>query len=286
LFNDFGETGGGICNTCGPFPNGFLLIAFFNGWSYDESKIAIEKYLDANPIPTSKIQPLYLTQVTTKIDVEKWKSKATEILDACIELTDPEAMVGRQYLSNRGVDVYSDVLRFDPNHAYYDPVLPPSYHPALIAPVENNKGLTSIHRTYLKHDGTKADVDHSKKLYPPAVKGGTKGSSIRLFDPKDTLAITEGIETALAVHMATQGPVWAAISATNMPFIEIPSSVRHVDIWADNDFISKAGQKAAKKLADRLISEGITTRILLPDLKYAAPNAKSVDWLDVLMAEV
>lgn len=27
-FDDFAETGGMICNTCGPFPNGFLVLAW------------------------------------------------------------------------------------------------------------------------------------------------------------------------------------------------------------------------------------------------------------------
>jgi putative DNA primase/helicase len=34
IFPDVAETGGGICNTCGSFANGFALLMWINGWEF------------------------------------------------------------------------------------------------------------------------------------------------------------------------------------------------------------------------------------------------------------
>ena len=34
LFRDVADTGGGICNTCGSFANGFALLMWINGWDF------------------------------------------------------------------------------------------------------------------------------------------------------------------------------------------------------------------------------------------------------------
>ena len=34
IFPDVAETGGGICNTCGSFANGFALLMWINGWDF------------------------------------------------------------------------------------------------------------------------------------------------------------------------------------------------------------------------------------------------------------
>ena len=45
-------------------------------------------------------------------------------------------------------------------------------------------------------------------------KGALRGAAVRLYEATDRLAITEGIENALAVRLATGWPTWAATSAT------------------------------------------------------------------------
>jgi putative DNA primase/helicase len=62
-----------------------------------------------------------------------------------------------------------------------------------------------------------------------------RGAAIRLFEPESELALAEGIETALAVHLRLGLPVWAAGNAGALEAVEIPASVISVSIFADCD---------------------------------------------------
>ena len=41
LFRDADLTGGGVCNTCGTFPDGFALLMWVNRWSFPEALRAV-----------------------------------------------------------------------------------------------------------------------------------------------------------------------------------------------------------------------------------------------------
>ncbi len=41
LFRDVDDTGGGVCNTCGTFPDGFALLMWVNRWSFPETLQAV-----------------------------------------------------------------------------------------------------------------------------------------------------------------------------------------------------------------------------------------------------
>ena len=96
----------------------------------------------------------------------------------------------------------------------------------------------------------------------------------------DTLGIAEGPETTLAIRAATGVAVWATISASLMPSIIIPQTIKNVQIWADLDR-SGSGQAAAQKLARRLVGEGVEVRVMVPPGPIP-DGVKSVDWLDIL----
>ena len=64
----------------------------------------------------------------------------------------------------------------------------------------------------------------------------------------DELAITEGIEDALAFHALSGIPAWAALSAGNMGDLILPERFRRVTINAERDQVGLAG---ASKLAAR-----------------------------------
>ena len=101
----------------------------------------------------------------------------------------------------------------------------------------------------------------------------------RLGRPENgTLGIAEGIETALAVREATGQVCWAATSAALLEAAVLPENIRKVVVWADND-LKKAGQKAALRLAERLIKEGRKVEVHVPD---RPAEKKSWDWADVL----
>jgi len=170
-------------------------------------------------------------------------------------------------------------LREMPLHVRYHARLPYrhddgrfTYHPAMLARVDTPEGaMVALHRTYLCIHGSKADVPTVKKLMAPATPGATRGGAIRLYPAGETLAVTEGIETALAVRLATGLPVWAALCAGGMARLIVPAEVRLVVICADHDPV---GLKAAQALARRLYFEQRRVKILRPD----TPGA---DWADL-----
>ena len=125
-------------------------------------------------------------------------------------------------------------------------------YPAMLACIQKADGhAVTLHRTYLK-DGKKAAGRESKKV----LSAGINGAAVRLFEPSDCLAITEGVETALAIHLSTAQPVWAALSAGNMEKLWVPDTVQRISIYADNDANSEyKGQSSAFVLAGRLKKE-------------------------------
>jgi putative DNA primase/helicase len=181
------------------------------------------------------------------------------------------------YLRQRGITLALDglpgVLRYHPHLYYRDGDGKVSYHPAMVARVDDPHGqAVALHRTYLTLDGRKANVLSPKKLMAPAIPGATRGGAIRLYPAGETLTVTEGVETALAVRLATSLPVWAAICASGMARLIVPPEVHLVVICADHD---SAGLGAAQMLARRLLGEQRRVKIVYPD----APGS---DWADAL----
>ncbi len=109
---------------------------------------------------------------------------------------------------------------------------------------------------------------------PPVTPDGLRDSAIRLYPATDILAVTEGIETALAVGQLTGLPVWAAISTSGIKTLVVPDGVRTVVIAADHD-PNGAGLDAARTLACRLIARRCTVKILMPD-------TPGTDWADTM----
>ena len=87
--------------------------------------------------------------------------------------------------------------------------------------------------------------------------------------------VAEGIETALSAMTATAMPAWAALSASGMKALILPSIVRTVIILADHD-LSGAGEHAARTAAARWLAEGRRVRI-------AMPPVPGTDFNDVLI---
>lgn len=161
----------------------------------------------------------------------------------------------------------------------------------ILARVQALDGETvALHRTYLDDGGAGklTEIDgaavESKKLTPTERRGATRGAAIRLFEAGEVLALSEGVETSLAVHEATGLPVWSTVSAGGLASVELPPEVRTVAIWADNDG-SEAGQKSALAAAERLGAEGRVVYVLTPPDALRMADERSVDWLDVLTRE-
>lgn len=180
------------------------------------------------------------------------------------------------YLSGRGLGpVKCDAMRCHPAAIYYEGGESAGSFPAMVAMLVSKTGEPkSLHMTYISGDG-KAPVKSPKKMLPPI--GKIAGSAIRLSPIQETIAIAEGIETALAYTEITGVPCWAATNATLLGQFEPPEGVGKVIVASDND-ANFAGQYAAYMLANRLSLSGLSVEV---DVPYSA----GTDWLDVLLCK-
>lgn len=128
---------------------------------------------------------------------------------------------------------------------------------ALVTDAETSEPLT-LHHTWIKSDGTKANVDTPRLLLGKHRKAG---GVIRLWpDAAVTtgLAIAEGIETALTAALAFK-PVWSVIDAGNMGAFPVRDGIESLLIIADND---PAGLQASEQCAERWYRAGREVRIV------------------------
>lgn len=131
--------------------------------------------------------------------------------------------------------------------------------PALVALVTDaiTRAPLTLHRTWIRADGNKADVDPPRLLLG---KHRKQGGVIRLWPDEAVttgLAIAEGIETALSVARAFT-PVWSTIDAGNMAAFSVLDGIESLLIVADND---AAGIRAAEQCAERWYRAGREVRI-------------------------
>lgn len=257
------------CRGCGP-GDGFQLIQNALGLSFSEALKALERCAGT---------AVSLSSATNKEGCgERMKKLMTSIWEETLAVSVGDPV--HKYLCNRGLGdaATTAAVRFHPSLGYYQrsnegkSELLGSF-PAMLALVTDPSGhRVTLHRTYLAN-GSKAPVPEAKKL----LSAGIRGASIRLHQATDEVAIAEGIETALAVHLATAKPCWAAISARNMEQVVLPQSIRRVRIYADNDATSKFdGQASAFALARRLRQEDATR-----DVEVFVPRQAGADWADV-----
>ncbi|EGV16270.1 DUF7146 domain-containing protein [Thiocapsa marina] len=286
VFRDVAETGGGICNSCGPRRDGFALLMWANAWGFRETleAVAQDLGLDTGHPRTIAARPRPVVVSPPVNDAgNDAVTAAAALRRVWFETLDPDdrrALPLRRYLYRRGIDAELDprVLRFHPGLAYYDGTTRIATFPALVAKVSDAEGRSvSLHRIYLDRAGHKAPVAHPKKMMPPI--GTLCGGAVRLYPAGATLGITEGIETALVIRQRTAMPVWAGISATLLQRFVPPPGVELVVIWADLDR-SGTGEQAALALRERLVSRGIRAALHLP--KGPIPEgSKSLDWCDL-----
>lgn len=156
--------------------------------------------------------------------------------------------------------------------------------PALVGCVESLDGdLAGVWRIFVRPDGAgKAPVENAKLGL-----GNVRGGAVRLGAAGDTLAVTEGIETGLAVVELTAGrvPVWAALSTSGIKGLDLPDTVRRIVIFPDGDPLRelrgrgfvRPGRDAAQALIERARGEGRSAAM-------ETPPPDGCDFLDVLNA--
>jgi hypothetical protein len=121
--------------------------------------------------------------------------------------------------------------------------------------------IRGVHVTRLRPDGTgKADIEKPKQMW-----GHVSGSPIMLAPVNDLLgiAITEGIEDSLSIHIATGLGAWAAGAASFLPKLApaVPHYTDAITIVADHDSV---GQRFAKELARLLVRRHLAVEVMEP----------------------
>jgi len=297
LFRDFGETGGGVCNTCGIQHDGHTLIMWANGWDFMTAHRAISDLLPGEG--TNRYRPPAAPRQVVKkeeVDVQSIRETLNHVWKQSVSLSAPKARPARMYFANRGIGLIdyrkidSDMIRFVPVLEYYEEGKLLGKYPAIVSMMCDANGRPStVHRTYITHDGVKAAVLSPKKMMRHCADNLFGAMRIAVKGNSKTLAVTEGIETALAVMGAFKLPVWAAGNAYLLENFVPPQGV-DVVIYADKDRPSRQhpeghGLSSAKLLLKRLWSEGIKASIKLPE-EDIPQGMKSLDWLDALNGSV
>lgn len=293
LFRDAHETGGGICNTCGAFSDGFAVLMWLRGWRFPEAVKAVAGIIDplgaAAPPSRRRTVPPPPPPSVSQEEMERRAERLRRWWKEALPIE--EAAPLRAYLARRGLPLPSDrrVMRLHPSLPYFERregrVRKLGVFPTVLAMVQDGNGKpVTLHRIFLTTRGEKAPVASPKKLacYHEGARE-LRGAAIRLAPPGQVLGVAEGIETALAVQDATGLPVWACISATLMEQFTPPPGTRLVRIFADKDRNGR-GEKAARTLASRLKELGVGVRVELPPVPIPE-GAKGVDWADVPRAE-
>lgn len=179
-----------------------------------------------------------------------------DLWSACKPISGP----AREYLEARAC-----VIPPEDGDLRMHPALPhPSGYvgPALVALVTDvvTREPLTLHRTWIRPDGLKAEVDPPRLLL-----GGHRkaGGCIRLWPDEavsTSLAVAEGIESALSLAHAHQ-PVWSLIDAGNLAALPVLVGIECLLIGADHD---NAGTKAARQCASRWHEAGARVYIVTP----------------------
>lgn len=176
--------------------------------------------------------------------------------------------VGETYLTARccALPPADGDLRFHPALKH-----PSGYvGPALVALVTHTAtgAAMTLHRTWIKADGTKADVEPARLLLAGHQK---QGGAIRLWPDEAVtygLGIAEGIETALSLALALR-PVWSLIDAGNLAAFPVLPALEVLTIAADHD---PAGMAAAETCATRWTAAGRDVRLVIPPASHSDLN--------------
>jgi hypothetical protein len=129
--------------------------------------------------------------------------------------------------------------------------------PALIVAINGPLGnLVAVQRVFLTEDGRKAPVAKPKRTLGPVKHGAARLADWRAAD---TLALTEGVEDALAYMRLTATPTWAACGSGTMGSTTLPLAIRNVVIVADAD---APGMKAAGEAYRAFTSQGRNVRVV------------------------
>jgi putative DNA primase/helicase len=255
-FDDKDGRGTWFCNQCGA-GDGIQLVIKITGLSFKQAALSVERFLtNAGELPDREFRQ--------KPDAALIKAQLNV---AWQQANDP--LIPYTYLMQRGVLAAMhgpsrpiDDLRGG-HLAYYENKHFVAMLPTMLALVRDPGGRpVSIHRTYMKPDGTRA-----KKLMRSVES--VAGAAVRLRSIEDgTLVVGEGIESTLAgaEQVGSGMGAWALLSAGNMSVWQVPHEVQRLIICADNDrnFVGQAAAFALAKRAAGMPKRRIAVEVIVP----------------------
>jgi len=115
--------------------------------------------------------------------------------------------------------------------------------------------LTGLHRIL---------VDEPE-LWPKTqrkMRGVIGRAAVKLVPVTDTLAVAEGVETAVAANMMGYGPAWALGSAGAVANLPVLPGIERLTLLAENN---KPSHDAVELCAKRWLRAGRKIRRVLPD---------------------
>lgn len=258
-FDDKEGRGTYFCAQCGS-GDGFDLLMKTQGKSFAE----IAKELEPH-IGNAKVTPIQQSQ--------NHSPAIAKIVGNCqvVEAGDHVSA----YLKNRGLTLKTNTVRLAKNQPYFRDRKVFKHYDAMVARITDATGSRNgLHITYLQ-DGQKAPVIPNRKILK-AVES-LNGSFILLGPIEPIMCIGEGIETTLAGMDIYECSGLATMNATLMQSVILPEAVKSVVILADND-ASFTGQAAAYSLARRLVNEGRTVSVEVPEIRNS-------DFADLIQTE-
>ena len=186
-----------------------------------------------------------------RAEILQRQQRAVEIWN---EARDPRGTPVERYLRSRGLDLTDDIagsgLRYHPRGPWgLDRA------PMMIAAMSDvlTGEVRAVHRTALTTDGQKID----RKMLGPAA-----GTAIMLTPAAETVAIGEGIESALSAKQLGYGPgVWAMGSAGAMGRLPVLDGVRRLVLLEERD---TASANAVSDCGHRWTRAGRAVSVVLP----------------------
>jgi hypothetical protein len=285
LFNDANYTGGGVKQSWRVLPEGIDMLMWVNNWSFTKVYDELEAWLGNKPIETG---PIYnpKPKPVNETSLRQWLNR---IWKESLSLDHMMAFPARAYFKYRWVHsaaMSASDIRFHPCLNYKDKTgkLLGKFGAVLILVRNNNGEPVSIHRTFITKGGLKVNLakPHKPRKMTPPVNKSSKGRHVRLFAHQNGfLGVSEGLESALAVHEAKQFPVWPGLSNTMLQSFVPPKGVHTVLNFVDKDR-NEVGENSAVILKAKLIQEGIRVFDLLPPTPILSSDEKGVDWADQL----
>jgi len=133
LFDNWRETGGAICNTCGPFSDGFKVLTWVTGQSFGLvlREVAVSLGLAqavrrgaraGQPVARSAAPAAPAPQGMPESDDDlALRQRLSNVFRAAVPLDNPLAEPGRLYLQSRGLTLLPEILRVHPGLHYYHP---------------------------------------------------------------------------------------------------------------------------------------------------------------------